>query len=183
MASGAKDMDAILKVTGRYSIMNFSSILSDIQSNDDADIITPGVTSSKIIPSECFYAKVSFLDRYLINKQEMIHDIEGYIFESVLAQSVDEAVRDGARHVVFTAPPRLVGISGGANLPMDIATGPNGIEASLTADYLAFIRAVLCENHRQIKSGSEREMDDDILNILVKMPTEDFENSPFDWFL
>jgi hypothetical protein len=37
----------------------------------------------------------------------------------------------------------LIGIAGGANLPRDITIGPKGIEVSLTADYLVFIRAVL----------------------------------------
>ena len=164
--------DSLLKVTGRYSIDNFDSILSDIRSHGDADIITPAMNKEGFIHSECFYSRVAFLDRYLIRKQEMINDVEGRNFEHVLAQAVAEAVRDNAKHAVFSERPYLVGISGGTNLPLRVRRGPTGVEVPLTPDYVAFFRATLCEYLQQLENNSERAMYDDVLKLLTRFPKD-----------
>jgi hypothetical protein len=164
--------DCILKVTGRYSIDNFGSILSDIWNHCDADIITPVMLNCDFIPSECFYSRATFLDQYLIRKQEMINDAEGCNFENVLARAITEAVSDGAKHAVFAVQPYLIGISGGENLPRSIRSTPTGIEISLTADYVAFFQRTLYEYYQLVKNDSEGVIRGDVLSLLAKFPTD-----------
>lgn len=137
--------ERILKVTGRYAIDNFDSIVADIGRYQNADIITSASHPQKSMPSECFYATVAFLARYLLGKKELINDAEGFYFEHALAQAVAEAVQEGAVHAKFTDPLRILGVSGTTNLPRSVQKSSAGVEMALTPDYLAFLQATLDE--------------------------------------
>jgi hypothetical protein len=162
----------ILKVTGRYTIDNFNSVVADIRRHEKADIITPAVHLQKLIPSECFYATVAFIGRYLLPKRDLINDAEGFYFEHALAKAVAEAIQDDAAHIEFTNSPRITGISGTTNLPRGIQSSSIGVEIALTLDYLAFIQIALTEFIQRNHNTLGEEECQNASQLLAKISNE-----------
>jgi hypothetical protein len=170
--------DRILKVTGRYAIDNFEKILADIRRFRNADIITSAWHLHKLIPSECFYAAVAFLERYMLGKRELIDDVGGFFFEHALAQAVTEAVQNGAVHFEFTDQPRLAGMSGTTNLPRSMRRNSAGVELALTPDYLIFFRITLAEFSQRIENGVEDIWQREAHGLLAKVAAYTSAKSP-----
>jgi hypothetical protein len=171
------DSARILKVTGRYAVDNFESILVDIRRHGNADIITTPGSLQGWVPSECFYATTAFLCRYLLRKRELINEAKGFYFELALAQAIAEAIRDGAIHAEFTDP-HIIGVSGTMNLPRIARRSPAGIELALTPDYRFFFRATIDEFCQQMESNPERVRHRDALKLVAKFVTYNSAISP-----
>jgi hypothetical protein len=170
--------ERILKVTGRYAIENFDSILADVRRYENADIITSALLPQKMMPSECFYTNIAFLARYFLGKQELINDAEGFYFEHALAQAVAEAVQEGAVHAKFTDPPRILGVSGTTNLPRSVHKSSAGVEMALTPDYLAFLHSTLSDFLQRTGAVQQRLRPSGVSALLDRISPRAFLRKP-----
>lgn len=98
-----------LKVTGRYSIANASSLLSFVALRNEADVICDMRLNLTWADSRAFGGSVEFLRMYLCPMLGELNDSKDSTFERVLARAAHLAMAD---HGLWIPPPFPIAIQG-----------------------------------------------------------------------
>ncbi len=103
----------VLKVTGRLSLRNSCSILTNIEKDaTSAEIFCDLRGNLRWADSRVFASSVRFLREYLLPLGSTLNDSLGISFEHVLARAAHAAMSDGLAWAMLPETPDLVGVSG-----------------------------------------------------------------------
>ena len=145
-----RNVDSVIKITGRVIIRNISELLQIISKNSKSkksDVILE-LAGEGLARSVCFYAPKEWLLCTVKKYREFLYDV-GYSFERMICNSVTET----ADMKVIQFSPYIDGICGGFNQPYSNLPAPdrklghfNGLYHlyKLRGDMLNYIVAKIC---------------------------------------
>ena len=107
-----KAADLIVKVTGRYRVVNMGTLIPEIAALGSIDVVVDLVAGMTQADCRFFAASPRFLRDYLIPLRESIDDDHDVCFEHVLARAVHRAMADGLVWRPMPDVPVIVGRSG-----------------------------------------------------------------------
>lgn len=113
----------MVKVTGRYTVRNWSKVIAEVEASANADIICNLAKNLRWADSRVYYATHSFSEKYLLPRLTMINDSQGVYFEHVLARAVHALLADGREWRMWPVLPDIAGTSGTANRQLDASLG------------------------------------------------------------
>ncbi|RWU07565.1 hypothetical protein [Pedobacter chitinilyticus] len=110
---------SIFKITGRYKLLNFKSILRSYQEHH-CNIMVDLPRQLKYSDSRVFIADKIFFTKFLFPTAGMIDDSAGYYFEHALSRAVLlSIIEEKYKYLPFKYYPRLKGESGTDGLNYD----------------------------------------------------------------
>ncbi len=107
-----KEADFVFKVTGRHKILNFDTFYAQFMGSPDISVMVNFYGFLKNCDSRFFGYIPSFLPDYLIHYKDVVNDSNEIYFETILSNSVHEAIADGYKFRPFQNLPRIQGSSG-----------------------------------------------------------------------
>lgn len=107
-----KESEWIVKITGRYKVLNIKRLIKEVE-NNDADVYVNwgrnlGMSDTKLMFfKQPFYEQYfkPYLEKYLLERQNIF-------FETIFARSVHHCIADGGRHRLWPEYPHYFGING-----------------------------------------------------------------------
>lgn len=107
------DADFVFKVSGRYKVLNVRSFIDYLLSQGDSiDMMINLQPSLAMADSRFFGASAAFYRDFLVRNRELLDDRKFVYFETVLADSVHEAIVKGYRYSGLYHYPRHSAQSG-----------------------------------------------------------------------
>lgn len=107
-----KNSDWIFKVTGRYSILNFTSFFNYYLQNLDIDLMVDFKLNLTFADSRFFGFRKEFITNYLSKYKTIVDDSKGIYFENILLKASLNAIADGYVYRPYPTLPRIRGYSG-----------------------------------------------------------------------
>lgn len=106
-----KDCTHIIKITGRYTIVNLKEIIEPLKTEDFL-VAAHYPSGDRYAMSGIFAFQKEFFYRYFDETSGMIDDSKKRPFEMALRTAIENAVKDGKRFIHFSAMPIIDGYSG-----------------------------------------------------------------------
>jgi len=105
--------DNVIKITGRYRILNIDSIFNKDYENA---LVSSFYYDLNLMDSRIFYAPKIFFLNFLINKKHFINENKFIYFEHILSKAAFEFLSDiNNKHIHFKNIPHIKGIFGTFN--------------------------------------------------------------------
>ncbi|MCX2473182.1 hypothetical protein OQZ33_02440 [Pedobacter sp. MC2016-05] len=105
----------ILKITGRYKVLNINSFLTETTFLDSELIKLDIIRSLTICESKFWICKKEFLSLFLLDYHDKLNDSEGYYFEHALLHATFDSIKKGFRYGTLVEYPRFSGVFGTDN--------------------------------------------------------------------
>lgn len=105
--------DNVIKITGRYRILNINSIVDNEYENT---LVSSFYYDLNLMDSRIFYAPKYFFLNYLIKKKYLINENKFIYFEHILSKAAFEFLSDiNNKHIQFKNIPHIKGVFGTFN--------------------------------------------------------------------
>ena len=102
----------ILKVTGRYMVLNIAQMLSDHRLRRHPTVVADMNRHRRYADSRVFLATPAFMTKYLLVRRNQVNDQAGFYFEHALASAINASENDGHKWLLPNVLPEIRGISG-----------------------------------------------------------------------
>lgn len=110
-----KHCEHIIKITGRYKVLNIKSYLTGTHFLDSEVIKLDIIRSLAICESKFWICKKEFLPSFLLKYHDKLNDSEGYYFEHALLHATFDSIKKGFRYGTLIEFPRFSGVYGTDN--------------------------------------------------------------------